>query len=89
MLIDLETERLILKCIGYDDVDFFYKQFSTDEVNKYLFGSDPCGSMEEAKRWIDFYLESAPRNQHRWILVQKRVKDKSEYKNDSYIKMYL
>lgn len=36
MFIDLETERLFLKCIGYDDTEFFYKQFTTDEVNQYL-----------------------------------------------------
>ena len=53
---DLETERLFLKCIGYDDTEFFYKQFTTDEVNQYLFDIEPFDSMEEAQKWIGFYL---------------------------------
>lgn len=71
MLIDLTTERLLLRCIGYDDADFFYRQFSNDDVNRYLYDAEPCVSKEEAKEWIGFYLEPEPRNQHRWILVLK------------------
>lgn len=76
MFIDLETERLILKCIGYDDVEFFFKHFSTDEVNQYLYDSNPCDSVEEAQKWIDLYLESEPINQHRWIILQKEKAEK-------------
>lgn len=71
MFIDLITERLLLKCISYDDADFFYKEFSNDEVNRYLYDADPCASKEEAKEWIDFYLEPEPRKQQRWIMVLK------------------
>lgn len=71
MFVDLETQRIYLKCIGYDDAEFFLKQFSTDEVNRYLYDAEPCSSLEEAKKWIRFYLESEPRNQHRWIMVHK------------------
>lgn len=76
MFIDLETERLILKCIGYDDVEFFYKQFSTNEVNQYLFDSDPIDSVGEAQKWIGFYLEGEPRNHHRWIITRKENGEK-------------
>lgn len=76
MFIDLETERLFLKCIGYDDAEFFYKHFSTHEVNQYLFDAEPCSSVEEAQKWIGFYLESEPRNQHRWIIVLKENGEK-------------
>ena len=33
MFIDLMTEGLLLRGIGYDDADFFYRQFSNDDVN--------------------------------------------------------
>ena len=69
MFIDLNTDRLFLKCISYDDADFFYKEFSNDDVNRYLYDAEPCTSVNEAKQWIDFYLEVEPRNQHRWIIV--------------------
>lgn len=65
------TERLLLRRIGYDDADFFYRQFSNDAVNRYLYDTEPCVSTEEAKEWIGFYLEPEPRNQHRWILALK------------------
>ena len=52
MFIDLETERLFLKCIGYDDTEFFYKQFTTDEVNQYLFDIEPFDSMKKHKNGL-------------------------------------
>jgi len=76
LFIDIETERLYLKCIGHDDVEFFYKQFSNNEVNQYLYDAEPCRSMEQAQEWIDFYLESEPRNHHRWIMVLKENGEK-------------
>ena len=54
----------------------FYKQFSTVEVNQYLFDVEPCSSVEKAQEWISFYLESEPRNQHRWIIVLKEKRQK-------------
>ncbi len=76
MFRDLETERLFLKNISHEDDAFFYKQFSSDEVNRYLFDAEPCSSAAEAAEWIDFYLEKEPRNQHRWILVLKENGEK-------------
>ncbi len=71
MFMDLETQRLILKNISYDDADFFYREFSNDDVNRYLFDAEPCSSVDEAREWIDFYVEPEPRNQQRWILILK------------------
>lgn len=65
MFIDLMTEGLLLRYIRYEDAAFFYRQFSNDDVNKYLYDAEPCASIEEAKEWIDFYLEPEPRDQHR------------------------
>ncbi len=76
MYIDLETDRLYLKCIGYDDVGFIYKQFSTEEVNRYLFDAEPLNSEEEAKEIIEFYMEPEPRNQYRWIIILKENDEK-------------
>jgi ribosomal-protein-alanine N-acetyltransferase len=73
---ELETDRLVLKNIGYEDIPFIYKEFSTDEVNMYLFDAEPVNSDEEAKRIIDFYVEPEPRNQHRWIIILKENNEK-------------
>lgn len=71
MFRDINTPRLLLKCISYDDAGFFYREFSNEDENRHLFDADPCSSEEEAKEWIDFYMEPEPRNQQRWIIVMK------------------
>ncbi len=76
MFTNLETKRLVLKCIGYEDVDFILKQFSTNEVNQYLYDAEPISSKEEAKEIIDFYMEPEPRDQHRWIIILKENNEK-------------
>src|SRR5574344_1127900 len=71
MFVELETARLVLKNIDYDDKEFMYKEFSTDEVNEFLFDAEPVSSIDEASEWIDFYTQAEPRSQHRWIIVNK------------------
>lgn len=68
---NLETERINLKNISSDDVEFIYSQFSNDGVNTYLFDAEPVSDKEEAMDIIRFYTTPEPRNQHRWILVRK------------------
>ena len=62
MFRDINTLRLLLKCISYDDACFFYREFSNEDENRYLFDADPCSSEEEAKEWINFYMVPEPRN---------------------------
>lgn len=76
MFKELETKRLILKNIGFDDADFMYKEFSTDEVNTYLYDAEPISSPDEAKEWINFYTQEEPRDQHRWIIILKDTGEK-------------
>lgn len=68
---DLETERLYLKNINIDDKDFIFSHFTNDEVNKYLFDTEPLKDISEAEEIIDFYTIPEPRLQHRWILIRK------------------
>ena len=67
----IETERLLLKNISYEDRDFIFSQFSDDAVNQYLFDAEPLVDMRGADEIIAFYLLPEPRKQHRWILVKK------------------
>ena len=76
MFINLETERLLLRGIGKDDSEFILKQFSTQEVNRYLYDAEPISSLEEAMEIIDFYIELEPRDQHRWIIILKDSNEK-------------
>lgn len=68
---EIETERLLLKNISFDDRDFMLKEFSDDAVNRYLFDVEPLSNLEEADELINFYLQPEPRAQHRWIIILK------------------
>lgn len=76
MFIDLETQRLHLKSIDYDDSEFMYKEFSTQAVNTFLFDAEPISSPDEANEWIDLFTQEEPRDQHRWIIIMKDTKEK-------------
>lgn len=68
---EIETERLVLKNISFDDREFMLKEFSDDAVNRYLFDIEPLSTLEGADEIINFYLQPEPRTQHRWIIVLK------------------
>ncbi len=68
---EIETERLYLKNLSFEDREFMLYHFSNDNVNQYLFDAEPLSSLEEADEIIGFYLEPEPRLLHRWILVLK------------------
>ncbi len=68
---NLETERLFLKNIDTSDREFIFSQFSDDVVNKYLFDEEPLTDINGADEIIEFYLQSEPRSQHRWIIIRK------------------
>lgn len=42
MFKDLETERLVIGSISHDDAEFFFREFSNDEVNRYLYARGAC-----------------------------------------------
>lgn len=68
---EIETERLVLKNISYEDRNFILDHFSNDTINRYLFDAEPLSSLDEADEIIDFYIQPEPRIQHRWILTLK------------------
>ena len=68
---ELETDRLRLKNISSEDVDFIFAQFSNDEVNRYLFDAEPVIEVRGADEIIADYTQPEPRGWHRWILVRK------------------
>ncbi len=68
---ELETDRLFLKNISMHDREFILEQFSNNEVNRYLFDAEPIADILGADEIINFYIQSEPRAQHRWILVRK------------------
>lgn len=68
---DLRTERLILRSMCEEDIDFVFRQFSSPQVTEYLMDEPPLTSMEGAREIVEFYLNPEGKNHNRWILIRR------------------
>jgi [ribosomal protein S5]-alanine N-acetyltransferase len=71
MFVDLVTERLRLKCVDQSDREFIFEEFQNEFINKYLYDAEPMTEIEQAYDLIEFYNMKEPRNQNRWVLIDK------------------
>ena len=71
MFVNLETNRLHLKCVDRSDREFIFEEFQNDYINQYLYDEEPMTCVEQADDLIGFYNMEEPRNQHRWVLIHK------------------
>ena len=76
ILQDLETERLILRGISEEDVDFIFQQFSNEDVTRYLFDAEPTQTLQEALEIVQMYTLQKKVTAHRWIIVLKESNTK-------------
>lgn len=76
MFTDIETNRLVLKCIDRSDRDFIFEEFQNDFINRYLYDEEPMTDISQADELIDFYTSAEPRTQNRWVLVDKTTHTK-------------
>ncbi len=76
MFTDIDTNRLRLKCIDESDREFIFEEFQNDFINKYLFDQEPMIDIKEADDLIEFYTMKEPREQNRWVLIDKISKNK-------------
>ncbi|MEN6521450.1 MAG: GNAT family protein [Armatimonadota bacterium] len=67
----VETERLILRPLAPQDVDFIYRHFSDEDVCRYLFDAEPLTSIDGAQAIIDFYMSSEKNDRNRWCIINK------------------
>ena len=71
ILHDLQTERLILKGISEEDIDFIFQQFSNDEVNRYLYDAEPTKTRQDAEDIVHMYTQQKEIKAYRWIITLK------------------
>lgn len=76
MFTNIETKRLVLKCIDYGDRDFIFEEFQNDFINRYLYDEEPMTDISQADELIDFYTMVEPRKQNRWVLIDKTTNTK-------------
>jgi len=68
---DLHTERLLLRQLAQDDLEFIYQHFKDAQVSQYLLDEAPVADYDQAQAIIDFYLKADPKTYNRWVLVLK------------------
>ena len=76
MFTNIETDRLLLKCIAHSDRDFIFEEFQNDFINRFLFDAEPMADISQADELIDFYTMVEPRKQNRWVLIDKTANAK-------------
>jgi [ribosomal protein S5]-alanine N-acetyltransferase len=71
MFTPLQTERMTLRLLANEDLDFVYQHFSNPDVTQYLMDDPPVANISEAQAIIDFFLEPESKNRVRWVMVRK------------------
>lgn len=67
----IETDRLLLRALSMDDLEFVYKHFSDPLVTQYLMDEPPLADRAGAEVIIRFYLELEGKTHNRWGIVRK------------------
>ena len=68
---DLTTDRLLLRGVAEGDADFLLRQFSDEDVCRYLYDAEPFTSIDEAEELVRFFIDPEGKNRNRWIIVEK------------------
>jgi ribosomal-protein-alanine N-acetyltransferase len=66
-----DTERLTLRLLSMQDLDFVFQHFSDPNVSEFLMDAPPVASMEEAKGIIRAFEHPEEKNRVRWVLERK------------------
>ena len=69
---ELQTDRLLLRKIFFEDIDFIFNHFKDEEVCRYMVDNEPISTMDEAEEIIKWSHsnESNPNN-NRWLILLK------------------
>lgn len=70
----LSTNRLVLRKILYDDVEFVRKHFGDEEVCRYMVDNEPITTLEEAEEIIKWsHSDHTKPSNNRWLIVLKET----------------
>ncbi|WP_078553532.1 GNAT family N-acetyltransferase [Bacillus alkalicellulosilyticus] len=68
---NIETNRLLLRNVNNEDVDFIFKLFSNERVCEYLYDEEPFKSRNDAIEFVDSYKNPDEKGYNRWVLIKK------------------
>ncbi len=67
----LQTDRLFLRQLTPDDIEFVFQHFRDPQVTRYLMDEPPVADYAQAQAIIDFYSEPEGKTHNRWALVRR------------------
>ena len=67
----IETERLFLRQLLYEDTDFVFQYFGNPAVTQYLLDEPPITEYAQAEEIVQSYAEPVGKTHNRWILIRK------------------
>ncbi len=56
MFIDIETKRLVLKCVDQSDRDFIFEEYQNGFITKYQYDEEPMTDIKEADDLMSFII---------------------------------
>jgi ribosomal-protein-alanine N-acetyltransferase len=68
---NLQTDRLILRQLTMEDIDFVFKHFHDATVTQYLMDEPPVMDYAQAQAIIEFYSAPEDKMHNRWGIVRK------------------
>jgi [ribosomal protein S5]-alanine N-acetyltransferase len=67
----LQTDRLILRPLNLEDLEFVFQHFRDPRVTQYLMDEPPVADYAQAQAIIEFFREPEGKTHNRWGLVRK------------------
>lgn len=67
----LQTERLLLRPLTMEDLEFVFQHFGHPQVAQYLLDEEPVTEISQAREIIQFYLDAENKPYNRWGIAQK------------------
>lgn len=68
---NLETDRLFLRNVNNEDVDFIYRLFSDKRVCEFLYDEELFTSRNDAIEFVKWNKDPEEKGYNRWVLVKK------------------
>jgi len=67
----LQTDRLILRQLTMEDIDFVFEHFHDPNVTQYLLDEPPLADYAQAQAIIEYYQAPEGKMHNRWGIVRK------------------
>lgn len=71
---NLETDRLLLRNVNNEDVDFIFRLFSDERVCEFLYDEELFVSRNDAIEFVEWNKDPEEKGFNRWVLVKKGTK---------------